>query len=166
MSKRRPSIVGGAIRGAIAGAIGTWVMDQVTTGLYQAQSESDTQREEAARPNGQSSVANMLDRVEETTGLRLSGGARPTVEQLVHYGLGTVPGAIYGALRSRVPLLGAGRGVLYGLALFGANDEALNTELGFAGPYDAYPWSSHWRGLVGHAILGLTTDTTLDLLGG
>lgn len=165
MSKRRPSLVGGAIRGAIAGAIATWVMDQVTTGLYQSQSPADTARETAARPNGKSSVANLVDRLEATTGVEVSTSARPTVEELVHYGLGIVPGALYGALRSRIPLIGAGRGVLYGLLLFGANDEAMNTELGLAGPYGSYPMSTHVRGLVGHAILGLTTDTTLDLLG-
>jgi hypothetical protein len=165
MSRRKPSLLGGAIRGAIAGAVATWVMDQVTTGLYQGQSDADTQREDAARPNGKSSVSNLVDRIEATTGLQVSHAARPTVEQLIHYGLGVAPGAVYGALRSRVPLIGAGRGVFYGLLLFGANDEAMNTELGLAGPYGAYPVSTHVRGLVGHFILGITTDTTLDLLG-
>ncbi len=79
--------------------------------------------------------------------------------------LGVVPGALYGALRRRVPLLGAGRGLMYGMLLFVGNDEVMNTELGLAGPYSAYPAAAHLRGLVGHAVLGVATDTGLDILG-
>src|SRR5687768_15954175 len=39
-----------AARGAVAGAVATWVMDLATTGLFEAQSEEVTAREEAARP--------------------------------------------------------------------------------------------------------------------
>ena len=77
-----------------------------------------------------------------------------------------MPGALYGALRPVIPALGAGRGLLFGMALFIFNDEVLNSALGFAGPPDAYPASSHARGLVGHAVLGVTTDATLNILGG
>jgi len=163
---RRPSLLGGAIRGAIAGAVATWLMDLTTTGLVQGESDEDKRREAAAQPNGQSSVANMVDRLEGQTGLRVSDSARSTVLNLVHYCLGVVPGAIYGALRRRVPAIAVGGGLLYGVLLFVANDEVVNTELGFAGPYQAYPLASHVRGIVGHAVLGVATDRTLDLLGG
>jgi len=162
---RKPSIVGDAIRGAVAGAVATWLMDLVTTGLADSQSTADRRREAAARPNGQSSVGNLIARIEATTHLRLSPSLRPTASQVIHYGLGIVPGALYGALRHRLPGLGAGRGFAYGILLFGANDEVLNTRLGLSGPYGAYPISSHWRGLVGHAVLGVATDAGLDLLG-
>jgi hypothetical protein len=155
-----------AARGAVAGAVATWVMDLATTGLFDAQSDEVTAREEAARPNGRSSIGNLIARVESMTGLRLDDTQRALAEQAVHYGLGIGPGALYGILRDRVPLVGAGRGLLYGLALFVVNDEYLNTRLGLAGPYEAYPVETHWRGLVGHAVLGATTDTGIDLLGG
>jgi hypothetical protein len=159
-------MLGGAIRGAIAGGVATWLMDLVTTGLLQAQSEEDKAREAAAQPNGRTSVGNLIDRAETMTGRRLTEEQRSIASQAVHYGLGILPGSVYGALRDRIPLLRAGRGLLYGTLLFVANDEVMNTELGLSGPYGAYPASSHWRGLVGHAVLGVTTDTTLELLGG
>jgi hypothetical protein len=31
---------------------------------------------------------------------------------------------------------------------------------------EADPIETHWRGLVGHALLGTTTETTIDVLGG
>jgi uncharacterized membrane protein YagU involved in acid resistance len=150
-----------AARGAVAGAIGTWVMDWVTTKVLERQSPEDTERERAAWPNGKPSVPNLVDFGERVTGIRFSPEARPMVEQLVHYGLGVGPGILYALLRHRVPLLGAGNGVVYGLLLFALNDELLNTALGFAGPPEAYPVSSHARGLIGHVALGVTTDLAL-----
>lgn len=153
-----------ALRGAAAGAVATWVMDGVTTAMLQAQPKRDTTREEAAQPNGRSSVGNLVARAQSAIGLRLRAANRRKVETAVHYGLGIVPGAIYGVLRPRVPGLGSARGLAYGTAVFLLNDELLNTKLGLAGPASAYPARTHLRGLVGHAVLGATMDTSLDLL--
>src|SRR5690606_4931440 len=111
------------IRGAVAGAVATWIMDLVTTGLLERQPPEVTEREKAAQPNGQSAVANLIDRVEEQFGLRVSEDQRPTVSQAVHYALGIVPGAVYAVLRRRLPLVGAKRGLVFGLALWAVNDE-------------------------------------------
>src|SRR6185369_15284790 len=64
-------IVRDAARGALAGAAATWLMDLVTTRLHEAQPATVTAREEAAQPNAKSSVANMVDRFETTTGLSI-----------------------------------------------------------------------------------------------
>ena len=42
-----------AFRGALAGAAATWLMDLVTTGLYEAQPAEVTKAEEAGRDPGQ-----------------------------------------------------------------------------------------------------------------
>lgn len=160
------SMIGSMVRGAIAGTVGTWVMDLVTTGLYDAQSEETNRREAAAHPDGKGSVENLLDRMGSVVGLELDGDQRASAIELLHYGLGVGPAVLYALARRRLPLIGAGRGVVYGLLLWAVNDEWLNTTLGLAGPYGAYPIEAHWRGLVGHVALGVTTDTTLDLLGG
>lgn len=155
-----------AIRGALAGAAATWLMDQVTTGLYEAQPPEVTKLEAAGRPNGKSSVANLVDRVEAATGFTLPATRRPLVENAIHYALGIVPGAIYGVVRRYLPVARLGRGLAFGLALFAVNDEYLNTKLGLAGPIEAYPPETHLRGLAGHAVLGVGTETGIQLLGG
>ena len=155
-----------ALRGALAGAAATWLMDLVTTGLYEAQPSEVTKREQAAQPNGKSSVANLIDKVEVQAGITLPPAHRPLVEQFIHYALGIVPGAMYGVLRRWLPFARLGRGLAYGLALFVVNDEWLNTQLGLAGPVDAYPPETHLRGLAGHAVLGVSTETGIQLLGG
>ena len=153
-------------RGALAGAGATWLMDLVTTGLLEGQPAAVTAREESARPNGKGAVANLVDGLEAQLGLSLSEKQRALAMEIIHYGLGVVPGALYAVLRRRLPVVGAGRGLAYGLLLWAVNDEYLNTALGLAGPFDAYPLETHWRGLLGHAVLGVATDFGIDLTGG
>lgn len=155
-----------ALRGALAGAAATWAMDQVTTAMYEAQPREVTEREAAAQPNGKPSVTNLVDKVQARTGLAIPGRGRPMIEMAIHYALGIVPGAIYGVVRRRLALARLWRGLAYGLGLFAINDEYLNTKLGLAGPMDAYPPETHLRGLVGHAVLGMSTETGIQLLGG
>lgn len=139
-------------------------MDLVTTGLLEGQSAETTEREKAARPNGKGAVANLLDRIESMTGQSFDESQRNVLMQGIHFGLGAGPGALYGALRGRVPLVGAGHGALYGLVLWALNDEYLNIKLGLAAPFGDYPLETHWRGLVGHVVLGMATDSGIDLL--
>lgn len=155
-----------AFRGAIAGAFATWLMDLVTTGMYAIQPREVTGREQAAQPNGKSSVANLIDRVEAETGISVPAARRPMVEQAVHYALGVLPGAVYGVVRRYVPFVRLGRGLAYGLVLFAVNDEYMNTKLGLAGPMKAYPPEAHLRGLAGHAVLGVATESGIQFLGG
>ena len=155
-----------AFRGALAGAAATWAMDQVTTVMFAVQAPEVTKQEESARPNGKSSVANLVDKVETETGFVVPIAQRPMVEMAVHYALGAVPGAIYGVLRRWIPFARAGSGLFYGLGIFATNDEYLNTKLGLASPPSAYPPETHIRGLAGHAVLGVATETGIQLLGG
>jgi hypothetical protein len=155
-----------AVRGAIAGAAATWAMDQVTSVMLALQAPEVTAREERARPHGKSSVTNLVDTVEARSGLTVPPERRPMVEQVVHYALGVVPGALYGVVRRWLPFTRAGNGLLFGLALFAANDEYLNTKLGLASPPQAYPAETHVRGFAGHAILGVATESGIQLLGG
>jgi uncharacterized membrane protein YagU involved in acid resistance len=144
--------------------VGTWMMDLVTTALLQKQTRKVTAREEAARPDGKGSVELMLERIEDTAGVELNEQQRGLAMQWLHYALGAVPGALYVFARERIPGIGATNGMAYGALLFVVNDEWLNWKLGFAGPPDAYPTETHLRGLIGHLVLGVTTDVVADLL--
>ena len=162
----RESLFGNVVRGAVAGGVATWLMDLVTTGLQEQQTPADAAREKAAQLDGKSSVAHLVDLVERETGFQVGDDLRPNVEMAVHYGLGVIPGAVYGATRRWIPGLGAGRGLVYGLLVFLLNDELLNTVLGLSARPDAYPLSTHLRGVVGHLALGAATDFLIDVTGG
>src|SRR5687767_10754731 len=145
--------MGDAIRGALAGGAATWVMDQVTTAMLSAQDPAVTAQEEAARPDGKGAVENLVDRASGTFGIALGEEQRDVAMQAVHFGLGVLPGALFGVLRHRVPLVGWGGGLAYGALLWALNDEYANTRLGLAAPPEAYPSETHLRGLVGHRVL-------------
>jgi uncharacterized membrane protein YagU involved in acid resistance len=161
---RRGSWTSDAVVGGLAGGAAVWLMDQTTSGLLAAQPTDVTEREEAARPNGRSSVENLVVAVDERLDLGLDDQARTRVGTAVHYALGIVPGAIYGVARRRVPAVGAANGLLFGAFLWAVNDEYLNAALGLSAPPGDYPVETHWRGFVGHAVLGVATDTGLALL--
>jgi len=162
----RTSWFGDAVRGAVAGGAAVWLMDQVTTSMLQHQTAETTRREEAARPHGKGSVENLVDLLSERWHLDLDDTAKGRAAQAVHYGLGIVPGAVYGAARGRVPGVGVARGLGYGLVLFAVNDEWANAALGLSAPAEDYPPETHLRGAVGHLVLGAVTDTGIDVLGG
>ncbi|MBW3639202.1 MAG: hypothetical protein KY451_05050 [Actinobacteria bacterium] len=44
------------------------------------------------------------------------------------------------------------------------NDEVGARLLRIAGPRRSYPWQAHLRGLVGHVVLGVVTEATLNAM--
>ena len=164
MTRRRESLGGQLLRGAIAGTAATWLMDVVTTGVENLGPPEDAERERAVQPNGKTSVENLVDRLAGRLNLTLDTRQTAIATNLVHFGLGAGPGAAYVVLRDRMPLLGAGRGLLFGALLWLVNDEYLNAQLGLSAPPGAYPDRTHLRGLIGHLVLGVGTDVAADLL--
>lgn len=160
------SAIGGALKGALAGAAGVWLMDLVSTALYQQEPESAKKHEETARAplGGKDPASAAAVRLAEATGTPLTTVSEGQAATAIHYALGVVPGALYGALRHRLPGSGSGRGLVYGLALFLLNDEVLGPALGLAVPPGDYPWQAHARGLAAHLVLGVATDAALDAL--
>ena len=140
------------------------MMDLTTTGLMEQQPAEVTEREESVRPNGRSSVGNLVARLESSLGLKLTDETRGRLATGIHYALGIVPGALYAVASRRLPGLRAGAGLLYGTALWAINDEWANSALGLAAPIQAYPVETHWRGLVGHAVLGVMTEAGVSTI--
>ncbi len=162
-TRKKRSLVASALRGAIAGAVGVWVMDQVGWGLYLREDPGALRQEQQARVGGKDVAHVAAGKLAGAVGLPLSPEQPHPVGIAMHYALGILPGALYGVLRHRVAGLGAGRGLLYGAGLFLVNDEILAPVLGLASGPTAYPWQAHARGLVSHVVLGAVTDTVLNV---
>ena len=143
--------------GAAAGYLAGRVMDQVTTGFYERQSDASRQRENELLPGGAP-----LASARKLAGLV---GAEPTDEQAgqlaaaLHQSLGQGYGVAAATLAAGgVSPLTAG--VATGMAGFLLVDEAANS-LFFTPPPQAYPVESHLRGAVGHLALGATLGALL-----
>lgn len=149
------------LKGAVAGAVATWVMDRADWFMYDRESDDVHRQTREARPRHMDPAHVMAAEGAQAVGVELAPRQLDQAGMAVHYALGIAPAMIYGATRTRVPGVGAGRGLAFGAAMFVIEDEALNPALGFAaGPSD-YPWQAHARGLVAHLIYGVVTDAVL-----
>jgi hypothetical protein len=164
MNTRDGGIAADMLLGAVAGAIGVWVMDWVDWFNYLHEDPEARLRTQQVRPGGEDPAHVMAGMAEGGAGAELSPSQHHTAGMAIHYSLGIGPGALYGALRDRIPAVGAGRGTLYGLGLFLVEDEMLNAATGLSADQRKYPWQAHARGLVAHLVYGVVTDTVLTIL--
>jgi hypothetical protein len=164
--EERESVLTDTLKGAVAGGIAVWVMEQVDWFMYNHESAEARRRTQRVRPRGMDPAHVMANRIAHAVGTGLSPPQPHPAGIAIHYALGIAPGALYGALQDRIPGLGVGRGALFGLGLFLVHDEFLNTKAGLSARPSRYPWQAHVRGLVAHLVYGVVTDTLLRILKG
>jgi uncharacterized membrane protein YagU involved in acid resistance len=153
------------VKGAIAGAVGVWVMDRVGWDMYLSEDPKAFEQEKEAQIEGKYGAHVAAGRIAEATGMNITEQQQHRAGKAIHYGIGIMPAAVYGALRNRVDGLDSGGGLLYGLGLFAVMDEGVAPfVLGITNKPTAYPWQAHWRGLITHLVLGAVTDSVLDAL--
>lgn len=151
------------VKGAAAGAVGVWAMDVATWAVYRRQSLATLMQEKENRPFGKDPAHAMAERLRRLIGSEVQ--EEPNALGItIHYQLGMAPAAAYVRLRRRMPWLRAGRGSLYGALLYVANDQIAGRVLGIMGPQNDYPGQAHIRGLIGHVVLGVVTEATLNVL--
>jgi hypothetical protein len=163
LTRRGDGLATDVVRGAVAGAVATWAMGRVTSYLYEREGERARRAEEEARGGGTAYGA-AAEKVAGALGEELSEEERGTAGQAIHWALGAGAGAVYGALRGRVPGVDAGAGLAYGSAFWLVVDEGANAVLGLTPGPAAFPWQTHARGLAGHLVFGLAADATLRAL--
>lgn len=152
------------VKGALAGAVGTLALDAVTWFLWDREDPRALERERRARPEGLDPAHFVAGRLARAIGTELEPRQPHPAGIATHFAIGVLPAALYGVARKEVPQVRSGRGLLYGLALFLAQDEAVNSLAGFSARPTEYPWQAHARGLIGHLVYGAVTEATLDLL--
>jgi len=151
------------VKGALAGIAATWVMGQVTTYLYENESKQAREAEDEAR-GGRTAYGVAADKAASAVGQDLSDDQRKQAGSAIHWALGAGAGAVYGAMRHRVPAADAANGLFFGTAFWAVIDEGANAALGLTPGPTAFPWQAHARGLAGHLVFGVAADTSLRLL--
>ena len=160
------SILGGLIRGAIAGAAGVWALHEVDKYLTARESLATRKAIIDARPEGLDPAHVIANRATKAIGAELAHPDDNTVGLAVKYAMGIAPAAVLGALRDRLVWLTAGRGFAFGVTTWAIEDEWATHRTGLAGPPSKYPWQAHGRGFIGHVVYGLTVDAVLRVLKG
>lgn len=157
-------VTSGLLKGAIAGAVGVWVMDRLTWYMYKNEDPLAYKQEKLAQVEGKYAAHAAASKLTKAANVQLDDRQLYVAGKTIHYLLGILPGALYGAYRHRVKGVGAGKGLLYGAGLFFLVDELIAPIMGIASGPLAYPWQAHARGLAGHLALGATTDASLKLI--
>jgi Protein of unknown function (DUF1440) len=127
------------LKGAIAGAVATFVMSKVTSYMYEHEDRDARRREDDVRGGQQDGSA-------------------------MHWTLGIGAGAAYAVARRRLRFFGNTGGAAFGTAFWAVLDEGIVPLLGLTPGPAGFPWQAHARGLVGHLTFGTVTDGTLRLL--
>jgi putative membrane protein len=157
-------VLRGALAGAIAGLVGAYAMERFQA-LW-----SETQRR--ARPKQTASAGldepttvKAAERLAETVlHTELPEELKPVAGEFVHYGMGMLSGAIYGAVAEILPFARAGNGLLFSAALWWFADETAVSDLGLAKKPSAYPPSTHAYALSSHLVYGFVTETVRRIL--
>jgi hypothetical protein len=151
------------LKGAIAGAVATFVMGKVTSYMYEHEDPEARRKEDAAR-RGRSAYEAAAEKAASAAGTSLAPTQRQELGSAIHCALGIGAGAAYALFRRRVQILGGAAGTAFGTAFWAFLDEGLVPALGLTPGPTAFPWQAHARGLVGHLTFGTVTDGTLRLL--
>jgi hypothetical protein len=161
--RARHSVGRDLLKGAIAGAVATYIMGKVTGYMYEHEDREARQAEDEAR-GGRTAYEVAAEKAATAAGTSLEPRRREELGSAIHWALGIGAGAAYAVLRRRVQGLGGAAGTAFGTAFWAFLDEGLVPALGLTpGPY-AFPWQAHARGFVGHVTFGTVTDGTLRLL--
>jgi uncharacterized protein DUF1440 len=151
------------VKGAVAGAVATWVMGRVTGAVYGRENREARQREDKAR-EGKTSYGAAAEKAAGAVGRTLSNEDRERLGSATHWALGIGAGAVYAVVRRRFSAVGRMAGVGFGTMFWAAVDEGLVPALGLTPGPRAFPWQTHARGLAGHLTFGTVTDGALRVL--
>lgn len=147
--------------GALGGLAASFAMNQfqaVLSSAKKAVAEGPEGQQESSGGGEDANVKTAEAISEKLGGHKLSEAEKKWAGPAVHYGFGTLMGAVYGALEHSVPEIGLGRGALFGTALWLGADEIAVPAFGLSGPPTETPVSSHLSGLAAHLVYGLVTD--------
>ncbi|MFW6078960.1 MAG: DUF1440 domain-containing protein [Gemmatimonadota bacterium] len=150
-------------RGAIAGAVATWLMGRLTAYLYETEDPTARRREDSAR-GGRTSYETAAEKAAHALGFRLSERARRASGSGIHWALGIGTGALYGLLRYRFHGVDWAHGLGFGAAFWLLMDELIVPAVGLTSGPLAFPWQTHARGLAGHLAYGLAAEGALDVM--
>jgi len=163
--RRKRNFWKGAAAGAIGGLVAAWTMNQFQALWSKASEavESTTPRKSngrARQEEGENATVKTAELItEKFAGRRLRASEKEKAGALLHYGFGTLVGALYGATAEYVPQTKVGWGVPYGAAVFVGADEIAVPAFGLSKSPTEYPVSQHAYALASHIVYGATLET-------
>lgn len=160
--RRRRPLVARLLLAAVAGFVGTKLMEPVAMKLYELESPDARAQEDRVRPGPPYRIA--AEKTSKLVGLELGERQLDLAGMGFHYGLGVSWALVYPVLR-RLGLGPIGAGFVTGASLSLIVDEGLTPALGFSAPNRAYPLVTHLRAFVAHLVYGLGVAAVVESAG-
>jgi putative membrane protein len=154
----------GLLAGMVGGLVGTIVMTGFQHAWFSAsdQINSNGKRRrkdaKAEQKQGEDATMKAAGKIAEWSGKKLSHEQKKAAGPLVHYGFGTLQGAMYGTVAELAGASGFLPSLIFGAALFTVADEIAVPKLGLSGKPSETPLSGHLYGLASHLVYGLSTE--------
>lgn len=149
MPRPTQSTLLGAGAGLLSGLAASWIMSKFQSAI--SNSEQTQEQDEPANVKAAEKLA------ESTTGRDLTEPEKQAGGELMHYAMGGLSGAAYGALAPYVPIPSVAAGAIFGAAVWAIADEVAVPALKLSRPPAAYPVSTHASALAAHLVYGIST---------
>ena len=157
-------ILRGALAGAIAGLVGAYAMERFQA-LWSETEKQARPKQTAGAAKDEPTTVKAAERVVETVlHTELPEEVKPAAGEVVHYGMGMLSGAIYGAVAEVLPIARAGNGLVFGAVLWWLADNTAVPAIGLSKKPSAYPPSTHAYALSSHLVYGFVTETVRRVL--
>ena len=166
------SILKGMLAGAVGGLVASWTMNEFQKAWAAAERQITDGRlghqgKQKGGEDAEDATMKTADRISELLqGRHLTRDEKKKAGPVLHYAFGAIMGAVYGASVEVNPAANALAGIPFGAILFAAADEVALPALGLSDKPAAYPLSTHFYGLVSHAVYGVTTETVRRMVRG
>ncbi len=156
MKKRNSerNVFKGIVAGLIGGLVASFVMtkyQEFTENLSDGKGQSGEKSEPATVKAAKAISENVFDH-------KLTKSEKEPAGEAMHYLMGGVSGAIYGATAEMTGIATMGTGLPFGSAVWAIADDVVIPALGLSKPPTQYPLSTHAYALTSHWVYGLTTE--------
>jgi hypothetical protein len=159
MSNNNRDSLKGLVAGLAGGLVASWTMNRfqdIWTAL--AADRDQTKAESNGEEQDDTTVRTASALSEGLFKHKLTKAEKKIAGPLVHYGLGTCVGGLYGAGAEVLPEVSTGAGLPFGAAFWLVVDEGAVPALNLSkGPF-AYPLSTHVYALASHFVYGVTAE--------
>ena len=170
----------GMAAGLLAGCAASWVMNQFqqmraqnapqpAAGGNEPKDQSQQERGEQGLHQSENLDENATVKTAQRISRKLfehelSDSEKQIAAPAVHYGYGSLVGALYGGLSELLPITSAGLGLPFGFALWLLGDEIAVPALGLGKHPMEYSPDVHADALAAHFMYGATTDLVRRVL--
>ncbi len=151
------NLIKGIIAGAIGGLVASFVMTEYQA-LTSKMSDDDKKKKPKSKKDEPANVkiAEMIS--ENVFDHKLKKSEKEPAGEAMHYLMGGVSGAIYGATAEMTGATTMGAGLPFGSAVWAIADDVVVPALGLSKSPTQYSLSTHAYALTSHWVYGLTTE--------